>query len=141
MPPVAASASSRRAGWRTRAPTFATPPNPSRRSCPARRAYGETWAALSVGLLIAALAVIVWFRILPPSLAIVVLFGAYLAIEAFFSRGSRAWCCRISMALAIVTAIILAVVFIRELVLAGLLALGILLISDNVGEIRRRRPR
>ena len=31
-----------------------------------RRAFGEAWAALSVGLLIAALAVIVWFRILPP---------------------------------------------------------------------------
>ena len=30
------------------------------------RAFGEAWAALSVGLLIAALAVIVWFRILPP---------------------------------------------------------------------------
>ena len=141
MPPGAASASSRRAGWRTREPTFATPPNPSRRSLSKRRAYGETWAALSVGLLIAALALIVWFRILPPFLAIVVLVGAYLAIEAFFSRRVQGMVLRISMALAIVTAIVLAVVFIRELVLAGLLALGILLISDNIAEIRRHRSR
>jgi hypothetical protein len=104
-----------------------------------RRAYGETWAALSVGLLIAALAIIVWFRILPPFLAIVVLVGAYIAIEAFFSRRVQGMVLRISMALAIVTAIILAVVFIRELVLAGLLALGILLISDNIAEMRRHR--
>jgi hypothetical protein len=104
-----------------------------------RRAYGETWAALSVGLLIAALAIIVWFRILPPFLAVVVLVGAYLAIEAFFSRRVQGMVLRISMVLAIVTAIVLAVVFIRELVLAGLLVLGILLISDNIAEIRRRR--
>ena len=106
-----------------------------------RRAYGETWAALSVGLLIAALAVIVWFRILPPFLAIVVLVGAYLAIEAFFSRRVQGMVLRISMALAIVTALVLAVVFIRELVLVGLLALGILLISDNIAEMRRHRSR
>ena len=104
-----------------------------------RRAFGETWAALSVGLLIAALAVIVWFRILPPLLAIVVLLGSYLAIEAFFSRRVQGMVLKISMALAIVTAIVLGAVFIREIVLAGLLALGILLISDNIAEMRRHR--
>jgi hypothetical protein len=105
----------------------------------ARRAYGETWAALSVGLLIAALAVIVYFRILPPALAVVVLFGAYLALEAFFSRRFLGLILRISVFFAIVTAIILAVTFARELVLAGLLLLGLLLIGDNIAEIRRRR--
>ena len=37
------------------------------------------------------------------------------------------------MFLAVIAAIILAVTFIRELVLAGLLGLGILLIVDNLG--------
>ena len=91
----------------------AGPPSPCLRTGAAGRVhatgYGETWAALSVGLLIAALAVIVWFRILPPFLAIVVLVGAYLAIEAFFSRRVQGMVLRISMALAIVTAIVLAV--------------------------------
>ena len=54
-----------------------------------RRASGEAWAALSVGLLIASLAVVVWFRILPPVVAIVVLFGVYLAIESFFRKDMR----------------------------------------------------
>ena len=42
------------------------------------------------------------------------------------------------MLLAIVAAIILAVTFVRELVLIGLLGLGLLLILDNLGELRRR---
>jgi hypothetical protein len=105
----------------------------------ARRAHGETWAALSVGLLVVALAVIVWFKLLPPILAVVVLFGTYLAIEAFFSRAVAGLVLRISVALALITAIILAVTFLREIVLLGLLALGLLLVLDNVAEVRRRR--
>lgn len=104
----------------------------------ALRAHGETWAALSVGLLVAALAVIVWFRILPPFLAIVALFAVYLAIEAFFSRAVQGLVLRISVLLAIITAAILAVEFLREIVLVGLLGLGLILILDNIAEIRRR---
>lgn len=103
-----------------------------------RRAFGETWAALSVGLLVAALAVIVWFHILPPVLAIVVLLAVYLAIEAFFSRAVQGLVLKISVFLAIVTAVILAYEFLREIVLAGLLVLGLILILDNINEIRRR---
>jgi hypothetical protein len=40
--------------------------------------------------------------------------------------------------LAVVSAIILAVTFIRELVLLALVGLGLLLITDNLGELRRR---
>jgi hypothetical protein len=103
-----------------------------------RRAFGEAWAALSVGLLIAALAVIVWFRILPPPLALVVLFASYLAIESFFDRNIVELVLRITVVLALISTLILAVTYLRELFLAGLLALGLLLISDNIGEIRRR---
>jgi len=102
------------------------------------RAFGEAWAALSVGLLIAALAVIVWFRILPPPVAIVVLFGSYLAIESFFDRNIVELVLKITVVLAMVSALILAGAYLRELFLAGLLALGLLLIADNLGEIRRR---
>jgi len=103
-----------------------------------RRAYGEAWAALSVGLLILLLVAVVWFRILPPFVAIAVVFGGYLAIEAFFHRSVGTLLLRIAVVLAIVSAIILAVTFIREVVLLGLLGLGLLLITDNLGELRRR---
>jgi hypothetical protein len=103
-----------------------------------RRRLAEAWAALSVGLLVIALAVIVWFRVMSPVLAILVLFGAYLGIEAFFRRDIRTLVLRFSMALALITFVILGVTFLRELLLAGLLALGLLLIVDNLGELRRR---
>jgi hypothetical protein len=103
-----------------------------------RRAFGEAWAALSVGLLIVVLAVVIWLRILPAVVAIPVLLGGYLAVEAFFDRSVGILLLRIAMFLAIVSAIILAVAFIRELVLIGLLGLGLLLIADNLGELRRR---
>jgi hypothetical protein len=103
-----------------------------------RRAYGEAWAAVSVGLLVAVLAFIVWFRILPPVTAIIVLFGSYLAIESFFDRNVMELVLRITMVLAIISAVILAVEYLRELFLAALLALGLLLIFDSLGEVRRR---
>ena len=103
-----------------------------------RRQLAETWAALSVGILVAALALTLWFRILPPPLAIVVLLGSYLVIESFFRRDVRILVLRVSMALAIVSVAILFVTYLREVLLIGLLALGLLLILDNIGEIRRR---
>ena len=103
-----------------------------------RRAFGEAWAALSVGLLIAALAVIVWFRILPPGLAIVVLMGSYLAVESFFDRNVLELVLRITVVLAMISALILAITYVRELFLAGLLALGVILVLDSLGEVRRR---
>jgi hypothetical protein len=103
-----------------------------------RRAYGEAWAALSVGLLILLLVVVIWFRIMPPLVAIPVVLGGYLAIEAFFDRSVGTLLLRIAVVLAIVSAIILAVTFVRELVLLALLGLGLLLITDNLGELRRR---
>ena len=42
------------------------------------------------------------------------------------------------MFLAVISAIILVVTFIREIVLLGLVLLGLLLIADNLGELRRR---
>ena len=103
-----------------------------------QRAFGEAWAAVSVGLLIAALAIVVWFRILPPPVAIVVLLGSYLAIESFFDRNVMELVLKITLLLAMLSALVLAVAYLRELFLAGLLALGILLVFDSLGEVRRR---
>ena len=71
-----------------------------------RRALGEAWAALGVGLLIVLLAIVVWLRILPPIVAIPVVLGGYLAIEAFFDRSIGVLLLRIAMFLAVIAAII-----------------------------------
>jgi hypothetical protein len=103
-----------------------------------RRAFAETWAAISVGVLVVALALIVWFRILPAPAAVIVLLSAYLIIESFFHRGIGELLLKVTVALAIISALILAGQYVRELVLAGLFGLGVLLIVDNLGELRRR---
>ncbi len=54
-----------------------------------RRRLAETWAALSVGLLVAALAVIIWFRILSPVAAIVVLFAHLPGDRVVLPEGRR----------------------------------------------------
>jgi len=74
----------------------------------------------------------------PVPVAIVALLGSYVAIEAFFRRDMRTLLLRISMVLAIISLAILGVTYLREVLLVGLLALGALLITDNLGEIRRR---
>ena len=101
-------------------------------------AFGEAWAAVSVGLLIVVLAIVVWFRILPPGLAIVVLFGSYLAIESFFDRNILELVLKLTVLLAMVSALILAVAYLREVFLAALFGLGIILVLDSLGEVRRR---
>ena len=93
---------------------------------------------MSVGLLIVVLAIVVWFRILPPGLAIVVLFGSYLAIESFFDRNILELVLKITVLLAMVSALILAVAYLREVFLAALFGLGIILVLDSLGEVRRR---
>ena len=106
-----------------------------------QRAFAEAWAAVSVGLLIVALAIVVWFRILPPPLAIVALLGSYLAIESFFDRNIMELVLKITVVLAMLSALVLAVEYLRELLLVGLLGLGIILVFDSLGEVRRRLVR
>ena len=51
-----------------------------------QRVFAETWAALSVGVLVLALAVILWFHILPVGPTVALLVIGYLAIESFAQR-------------------------------------------------------
>ena len=111
-------------------------PSPSRWS--ERRAFGEAWAALSVGLLIVLLAIVVWLRILPAIVALRRVLGRLPRDRGVLRPSVGILLLRIAMILAIITAIILAVTFLREVVLIGLLGLGVLLIADNLGELRRR---
>ncbi len=103
-----------------------------------RRVIAETWAALSVGVLVIALAVILWFRLLPVVPAVMVLGLGYLAIESFAQRRVETLLLRVVVLLAIVTAILLAITYAREIVLVGLVGLGIFILIDNLRELRRR---
>ena len=65
-------------------------------------------------------------------------FVIFSSIEAFFKRDVRILFLRLSLVVAFITVVILTVTFLREVLLIGLLGLGVLLIADNLGEVRRR---
>ncbi len=102
------------------------------------RGFAEGWAALSVGLLVIALAVILWFKLLPVPLTLAVLVIGYLAIESVAQRRVETLLLRITIVLAAVAALLLAWTYLRELVLAGLFALGVFILFDNLRELFRR---
>ncbi len=103
-----------------------------------RRMFAETWAALSVGALVLTLAVILWFHVLTGPQAIIVVGLGYLAIESFARRGVETLLLRLVVILAIIAAAVLAYLYLREVLLVGLAALGAFILIDNLREIRRR---
>ena len=103
-----------------------------------RRVFAETWAALSVGVLVLALAVILWFHILPVGPTVALLVIGYLAIESFAQRRVETLLLRITVILAAVSAVLLGWTYLRELVLLGLGALGLFILLDNARELLRR---
>jgi hypothetical protein len=112
---------------------------PERPTATRQRVFAETWAALSVGVLVLALAVILWFRLLPIPATIALLVVGYLAIESFAQRRVETLLLRVTVALATIAAILLAFEYLRELLLVGLGALGLFILVDNAGEISRAR--
>jgi len=112
---------------------------PERPDTTNRRVFAETWAALSVGVLVLALAVILWFRLLPIAPTLLVLVIGYLAIESFAQRRVETLLLRITVILAVISAILLGFHYLRELLLVGLGALGLFILVDNAGEIARAR--
>ena len=93
---------------------------PERPDTTNRRVFAETWAALSVGVLVLALAVILWFRLLPIAPTILLLVIGYLAIESFAQRRVETLLLRITVILAAIASILLAFHYLRELLLVGL---------------------
>jgi hypothetical protein len=87
------------------------------------------------------LAVILWFRILPIAPTLLLLVIGYLAIESFAQRRVESLLLRITVALAVISTILLGYHFLREFVLIGLAALGLFILLDNAGELGRSRTR
>jgi len=103
-----------------------------------RRVFAETWAALSVGVLVTALAVILWFHILPVGPTVALLVIGYLSIESFAQREVETLLLRITVILAVISAVLLGWTYLRELTLLGLGALGVFILVDNARELLRR---
>ena len=105
----------------------------------AEQEYGrlvEFWSAISAGVLVIALAVMLYRGVVPAWAALLLAVGGYFAIEAAFRRRLVQLVLRLTLLFAIVGAIVLAVAYLPLIVVAAVAGVAILAIVDNVRELR-----
>lgn len=98
----------------------------------------ELWSAISVSALLAVVAAIIWFRVFPWWVALVVGVGGYLVLESAFRRRLTQLTLALTLALAGIAALLLLWEFRVQAILLGLLALAAVILSENVRELLRR---
>ena len=105
----------------------------------AEQQYGrlvEFWSAISAGILVIVLAVMLYRGNVPIWVAFLVTVGGYFAIEAAFRRRLVQLVLRLTLVFAIVGAIVLAVAYLPLLIVAAVAGVALLAIVDNVRELR-----
>jgi len=115
--------------------------HPHRPVPPEDTQYGfivELWSAISVSLLLALVAALTWFRVVPWWAALLVGVGGYVLLESAFRRRLTQLTLTLTLSLAVVGAMVLAWEFKVQAILAGLVALALVILSDNVRELLRR---
>jgi len=96
----------------------------------------EFWSAVSVGLGMIALIVLLFVVHLPIWAGTVLAVGGYLVLEAAFRRRLIDLLLRITLVLALVGAVILAVSYATAIVVFAIVGVALLTLVDNVREIR-----
>lgn len=98
----------------------------------------EIWGALSIGLLLLSFAAIVTQVSSAWEVGVLALLGVYSFIEALFRRQIQMLVRYIVVALALITALVLIYEFFWELVVTLVVLAGILIIVENLRELRMR---
>jgi len=98
----------------------------------------ELWSAISVSALLAVVAAIIWFRVFPWWVALLVGVGGYVILESAFRRRLTQLTLALTLALAGIAALLLLWEFRVQAILLGLLALAAVILSENVRELLRR---
>jgi hypothetical protein len=96
----------------------------------------EFWSAVSAGVLLIALVVTMYLAIIPVWAAILLAVGGYLALEAAFRRRLVQFGLRLTLALAGISAVVLAITYLPLIVVAAVAGIALLAIIDNVRELR-----
>lgn len=115
--------------------------HPHRPVPPEDTQYGfivELWSAISVSLLLALVAGLIWFEIVPWWAALAIGVGGYVLLESAFRRRLTQLTLTITLSLAVVAALVIAWEFKVQAILAALIALALVILSDNVRELLRR---
>ena len=106
---------------------------------PEETRYGrlvELWSAVSVGLLLLATVLLVYFGILSPIGTVLVVAAAYAFVEAAFRRRLTILLLRVTLLLATIGAVVLAVTYATEVLVVALVGLAAVILVDNVRELR-----
>ena len=106
---------------------------------PEETRYGrlvELWSAVSVGLLLLVTVLLVYFGILSPIGTVLVVVAAYTFIEAAFQRRLTILLLRLTLLLATIAAIVLAVTYATQVLVVALVGLAAIILVDNVRELR-----
>lgn len=106
---------------------------------PEETRYGrlvELWSAVSVGLLLLATVLLVYLGILSPIGTVLVVAAAYAFVEAAFRRRLTILLLRVTLLLAIIGAVVLAVTYATEVLVVALVGLAAVILVDNVRELR-----
>lgn len=106
---------------------------------PSAQQYGrlvEFWSAVSAGVLVLVLVVALYLRILPVWGSLLLAIGGYIAIEAASRRRLVQLILRVTLVLAGIGAIVLAIAFLPLLIVGSIAAIALLAIIDNVRELR-----
>ena len=100
-------------------------------------AFVELWSAVGFGLLMLAVIALQLFTDVPIWVALLLSVAIYVLVESAFRRTLVTLLLRVTLVLAFIGALILAWEFAGALLIAALVGLALLTITDNVRELRR----
>ena len=106
---------------------------------PEEQQYGrlvEFWSAISAGVLVIVLAVLLYLELVPIWGAVLLTVGGYVALEAAFRRRLVQLVLRLTLLLAIIGAIVLGIAYLPLIIVAAIAGVALLAIVDNVRELR-----
>ena len=96
----------------------------------------EFWSAISVGIGLIAVIALIYLTTLPIWSVVVLSVAGYFILEAAFRRRLIEVLLRLTLVMALVGAVVLAVGYATELVVVAIAGIAILTVIDNVREIR-----
>ncbi len=98
--------------------------------------FVEFWSAISAGILLIVLVVMLYLELVPIWGAVLLTLGGYVAIEAAFRRRLVELVLRLTLLFAIIGALVLALAYLPLLIVAAIAGVALLAIVDNVRELR-----
>jgi hypothetical protein len=97
----------------------------------------EFWSAVSIGVLLLAEVFMLGTGIVPWPFALLIGVGGYVLVESAFRRRLTQVLLRLTLLLAVVSVAILAVTYATYIVIAAIAGLALVVLTDNVREVRR----